>query len=63
MPVDPDKRKEIYHAALKIVNDKVLGVWLFTRAEIDAFRSNVDGWEPNGWDGITWKTENWTVRR
>ncbi len=61
--VEQEKRRQLYRDALKIVNDNVLGVWLYTRGNIDAFRTNVGGWKLNGWDNITWSVEDWFVRR
>ncbi len=60
---DQENRKQLYHDVLRIVNDNVIGVWMYTRANIDAFRANVGGWKLNGWDNITGSAEDWFVRR
>lgn len=60
--VDQDLRKKLYGEMLKIVNDNVVSVWLYNRANIDAFRANVGGYRGNPWDNITWSIEDWYKR-
>ena len=59
--VDQDKRKQLYSAILKRVNDAQISVWLYNRSNIDAYRSNVGGYRDNGWDNLTWNTQDWFV--
>ncbi len=61
--VDQSERAKFYAQVLKIVNDNYLSAWLYTRANIDAFRANVGGYRGNTWDNITWSAEDWFARR
>jgi len=59
--VDQDKRKQLYAEIAKRVNDGQISVWLYNRSNIDAYRVNVGGYKDNGWDNLTWNTEDWFV--
>lgn len=61
--VDQEKRKQLYAQVFKRVNDEVLNVWIYDRADIDGFRKNVGGTKPNPWSNLTWSTEDWYLRR
>src|SRR6059036_24785 len=52
--LDLEKRKVAYNKAVKAINDSYAIIWLYERASIDAFRSNVGGWQGNVWDNVTW---------
>ena len=38
-------------------------IWLYERASIDAFRTNVGGWQGNVWDNITWNSGDWYLKK
>src|SRR5262249_8436999 len=59
--VDQDKRKQLYSTILKRLNDAQISVWLYNRSNIDAYRSNVGGYKDDGWDNLTWNTQDWFV--
>ena len=61
--VDQDKRKQLYSAIVKRLNDAHISVWLYNRSSIDAYRSNVGGYKDNGWDNLTWNTQDWFVSK
>src|SRR5215472_7895991 len=61
--VDQDKRKQLYAEIAKRVNDAQISVWLYNRSSIDAYRSSVGGYKDNGWDNLTWNTQDWFVAR
>ena len=61
--LDQDKRKQLYSTILKRINDAHISVWLYNRASIDAYRSNVGGYRDNGWDNFTWNSQDWFVTR
>lgn len=61
--VDQGKRKALYAAILKRVNDAQISVWLYNRSNIDAYRSNVGGYRDDGWDNLTWNTQEWFVSK
>lgn len=61
--VDQDKRKALYGSILKRVNDAQISIWLYNRSNIDAYRSNVGGYRDDGWDNLTWNTQDWFVSR
>jgi peptide/nickel transport system substrate-binding protein len=60
--VDPDKRKQLYGQVFQRVNDEVLNVWIYNRADIDGFRTNVFGAKAHPWSSITWNTQDWFKR-
>jgi len=60
---DQETRSRLYHDAMKIVNDDVVGVWLYSRLDIDAFRTNVGGFSANAWAGSVRSVADWYVRR
>lgn len=60
---DQDARKKLYGTILKDVNEAYTNVWLYNRSNIDAYRANVGGYSPNGWDNLTWSSQNWYVKR
>jgi peptide/nickel transport system substrate-binding protein len=61
--VDQDKRKQLYSSILKRLNDAQISVWLYNRSNIDAYRFTVGGYKDNGWDNLTWNTEDWFVSK
>lgn len=61
--VDQDRRRALYGSILKRVNDAQISVWLYNRSNIDAYRSNVGGYRDDGWDNLTWNTQDWFVSR
>ncbi len=60
--LDLEKRKAAYTRANKAINDSYNVIWLYERARIDAYRTNVGGWQGNTWDTITWNAEDWFIR-
>ncbi|TMC76051.1 MAG: peptide ABC transporter substrate-binding protein [Chloroflexi bacterium] len=61
--LDLEKRKVAYNKAVKAINDSYAIIWLYERASIDAFRSNVGGWQGNVWDNITWNAGDWYLKK
>ena len=61
--VDQDKRKPLYSAILKRINDAHISVWLYNRSNIDAYRFTVGGYKDNGWDNLTWNSQDWFVSK
>ena len=61
--VDQDKRKQLYSAILKRINDANISVWLYNRSNIDAYRSIVGGYRDDGWDNLTWNSQDWFVNK
>jgi peptide/nickel transport system substrate-binding protein len=61
--LDLEKRKAAYTRAIKGINDAYAIIWLYERASIDAFRSNVAGWQGNVWDNITWNAGDWYLKK
>ena len=60
---DQDARKKLYGTILKDANDAFTNVWLYNRSNIDGYRTNVGGYAGNGWDNLTWNSQNWYVKR
>jgi peptide/nickel transport system substrate-binding protein len=61
--VDQNKRKQLYDAMLKRLNDAQISDWLYYRSNVDAYRSNVGGYKDNGWDLLTWTSQDWYVNK
>ena len=61
--VDQEKRKQLYATILKRINDAQISVWLYNRSNIDAYRLDVGGYRDNGWDNLTWNTQEWYVTK
>lgn len=61
--LDLEKRTAAYAKALKLLNDAVAIIWLYDRANIDAHRINVGGWQGNVWDEVTWNVEDWFLKK
>lgn len=61
--LDLDKRKAAYATALKLLNQAYVIIWLYDRANIDAHRANVGGWQGNVWDEVTWNVHDWFLKQ
>ncbi|MGH2491506.1 MAG: peptide ABC transporter substrate-binding protein, partial [Candidatus Limnocylindria bacterium] len=61
--LDLEKRKAAYAKALKLLNQAYVIIWLYDRANIDAHRINVGGWQGNVWDEVTWNVEDWFLKK
>lgn len=61
--LDLEKRKAAYARALKILNDQVVIIWLYDRADIDARQDALRGWRPNSWQRFSWNVEDWYLKK
>ena len=61
--LDFDKRKAAYAKALKILNQEVVIIWLYDRANIDGLRVGLEGWKPNPWQRFVWNTQEWFLKK
>jgi peptide/nickel transport system substrate-binding protein len=61
--LDFDKRKAAYATALKILNQQAVIIWLYDRANIDGRRVGLEGWKGNPWQGFTWNTQEWYLKK
>jgi len=61
--LDQAKRKELYGKIFRKINEIAPAIWLYERGRIDAFRTNVLGWQPHAWGDITWNTEGWSLKK
>lgn len=61
--LDLEKRKAAYAKALKLLNEAYVIIWLYDRANIDAHRTNVGGWQGNVWDDVTFNAEDWFLKK
>ena len=61
--VDQARRRQLYAAILKRLDDAQISVWLYNRANIDAYRASVGGYRDNGWDNFTWNAQDWFVTK
>lgn len=54
-------RRPHYHAVQRLILETGSYIPLYNRSLIDAFRANVQGYEPNPWDEFAWDSENWSI--
>src|SRR2546428_414319 len=60
--LDLARRRAAYAEVLRVLNERVVAIWLFDRGRYDAFRSRIGGYRSNGWDVVTWNAQEWFVR-
>jgi len=58
--LDLDARKQAYSDVARLLNETYAYVPLYNRLLINAFSTDVNGWEPNPWEEVTWDAVNWT---
>jgi peptide/nickel transport system substrate-binding protein len=51
-----------YRDVLRIVNERVVAIWLYDRSRNHAYAPQVTGHRPNAWDLPTWNIEEWSLR-
>jgi peptide/nickel transport system substrate-binding protein len=61
--LDLEKRKAAYAKALKLLNDQVVIIWLYDRADIDARQDALRGWQANTWQRFTWNIQDWFLKK
>lgn len=55
-------RKALYRTAVQQILTDLVYIPLYNRAELDAFRSRVQGERPNSWDEFTWNAKDWWIK-
>ncbi len=61
--LDLEKRKAAYAKVMKALNDAYVIIWMYDRANIDARRNELQGWEGNVWRRFTWNIEDWYLKK
>ena len=61
--LDLEKRKTAYSTAMKLLNDAYVIIWMYDRANIDARRTELQGWQPNVWQRFTWNVADWYIKK
>lgn len=61
--LDLEKRKAAYQTALKLLNDQVVIIWLYDRADLDGRQEILRGWEPNAWQRFSWNIHSWWLAK
>lgn len=61
--LDVEKRRASYAKAIKLLNDAYVIIWLYERANIDARRTELQGWQPNVWQRFTWNLKDWWLKK
>ncbi|HEY9325145.1 MAG TPA: peptide ABC transporter substrate-binding protein [Candidatus Limnocylindria bacterium] len=61
--LDLEKRKAAYSTAIKLLNDAYVIIWMYDRANIDARRTELQGWQPNVWQRFTWNVADWYIKK
>lgn len=60
--MDPAVQDAAYREVLRIVNDRIVAIWLYDRSRNHAYAPSVVGHRPNPWDLPTWNIEEWSIR-
>jgi ABC-type transport system substrate-binding protein len=61
--LDQEQRRTAYAKVMKALNDAYVIIWMYDRANIDARRNELLGWEGNTWRRFTWNVENWHLKK
>jgi len=61
--LNQDVRKGFYRVAVQRILSDLIYIPLYNRAELNAFRSRVNGEAPNSWDEFTWNAKDWWLSR
>ena len=61
--LDLEKRKAAYSTAIKLLNEAYVIIWMYDRANIDARRTELQGWQPNVWQRFTWNVADWYIKK
>lgn len=61
--LNQDLRKGYYRVAVQRILAGLVYIPLYNRAELNAFRSRVNGESPNSWDEFTWNAKDWWLSR
>ena len=61
---EPDiaKRKDLYCQLTEMTRENANMIYLYQRADIDAYRDRLQGWVPNAWDNNGWNAADWSVK-
>ncbi len=57
--LDLQKRKALYRQASQLILASWAYIPLYTRLNVNAFRTGVKGYKPNSWDEFAWDAEDW----
>ncbi len=61
--LDLEKRKTAYAKIMKLLNEAYVIIWMYDRANIDARRNEVQGWQANTWRRFTWNIQDWWLKK
>ncbi|HKY52029.1 MAG TPA: peptide ABC transporter substrate-binding protein [Candidatus Limnocylindria bacterium] len=61
--LDQEQRKTAYAQVMKALNEAYVIIWMYDRANIDARRTELLGWEGNTWRRFTWNIQNWYLKK
>jgi peptide/nickel transport system substrate-binding protein len=61
--LDLEKRKSSYASVMKALNDAYVIIWMYDRANIDARRTELQGWNGNTWRRFTWNVQDWWLKK
>ncbi len=60
--MDVAVQEAAYREILRIVNERVVAIWLYDRSRNHAYAPQVLGHKANAWDLPTWNIEEWSLR-
>jgi len=60
--MDASVQDAAYREVLRIVNERVVAIWLYDRSRNHAYAPSVGGHRPNPWDLPIWNIEEWYLR-
>jgi ABC-type transport system substrate-binding protein len=61
--LDDEARKEAYKTIAERLNEDKVVIPLYSRLAIDARKSNVQGWQTNVWDYLSWNSQDWWLSK
>ncbi len=61
--LDRARRQALYAEVQRALNERVVAIWLYERARINAYAPGVRGFVANPWDVTTWNVKDWSLAR
>jgi peptide/nickel transport system substrate-binding protein len=61
--LDDEARKAAYKTIAERLNEDKVVIPLYSRLAIDARKSNVQGWQTNVWDSLSWNSQDWWLSK
>ena len=56
---DMETRKQAYQRGSELIHEEVPAIYLYDRMNLNAYRSALQGWVDNSWQGMGWNSGGW----